>query len=301
MNSNIKASTVAAIATVVSLAIAGQAWEALDAVETDSVGGSTPGVAFITQVQTTTIPVDRILTAVQGLDPVACRLSSQTLENRWGSGGIAPRWGLPGDGGPEVADVVRRALRGEVTTADTERLLDALGAADDCVRKVAAQLLGRARVDGLPDRVAGLLSSGDARARVGAALALGYGEWRDQVGALASALDGSDEGLRSTAAWALGRTESRDAIAPLTAALEDGSVAVRANAAVALGWIESGVAIEPLAAALEDPVVDIRVNAAWALGQIERPEAIPALTAVLASDQDAQVRRAAAWALGRIE
>ena len=297
-----RVSTVAAVTTVLCLAIAGQAWQRLGASEASEVGGSTPSVAFIGQVQQDLLPVDRLLRSVAGLNPVACRLASQTLENRWGRGAVSPNWGLPGDGGNEVSEVVRSAMRGDVSTNDVETLTSALGSNDDCQRRVAAQLLGRVDGSQVTSRLVRTLGDGSSlRLRIGAAMALGYGEWNEGMSALESALGSPDADLRRTAAWALGRTESPDAVAPLSRALRDSSVEVRANAAVALGWIESSSAVESLAGALEDGEVDVRVNAAWALGQIERPEAIPALTDVLASDANPQVRRAAAWALGRIE
>ena len=196
---NARVSTVAAVATVLSLAIAGQAWQRLGATEASEVGGSTPSVAFIGQVQQDLLPVDQLLESVAGLNPVACRLASQTLENRWGRGAVSPNWGLPGDGGTEVSEVVRSAMRGDVSADDVETLTTALGSNDNCQRQVAAQLLGRVDGSQVANRLVRTLETGSSpRLRIGAAMALGYGEWSEGLPALESSLGSLDADLRRT-------------------------------------------------------------------------------------------------------
>lgn len=301
MNRGVRISAASAAATVAVVAAVGHAIGHLGASEAEASSDARPAVHFIASAVQESVAAEDLIGAVRGIDPVACRLVGRALENRWGRGGVAPWWTLPGDGGADATRSVTQALRGEVSPEQAPLLIESLGSVDDCERRVAAQLLGRISDTGLADRLGGVLRSGAPRARVGAALALGFGEWQTGVPALAGVMNDPDADLRATAAWALGRTEHVDAIAPLTAALDDASVEVRANAVVGLGWVESTRAVEPLSRALEDSEAQIRINAAWALGQIESPTAIPVLTDLLGSDADPEVRRAAAWALGRIE
>ncbi len=288
-------------ATAVAVAVVGHAIGYLGAAEAEVVNPSLEAVHFVAPLAQQTVRSNDLLTSVRGIGPVACRLVAQALRNQWGGGDIIPRWTLPGDGGVETTRTVGLALRGEVSLDQESALTAALGSVDDCERHVAAQLVGRIKDATLPQRLGSMLDSGPARARIGAALALGFGEWSQGVAPLVSALAAGDADLRATAAWALGRTEHVNAIGPLATALRDPAIEVRANAVVALGWIESTQAIGPLTDAFDDNAVQVRVNAAWALGRIDDPEAIPALTALLGSDADPEVRRTAAWALGRIE
>lgn len=301
MSRGVRFSAASAAATVAVIAAAGHAIGHLAASEEEIRNPTVEAVHFIAPLAQEVVPSHDLLASVRGIDPVACRLVGQALQNRWGRGAVAPSWSLPGDGGVEVTQAVTSALRGEVPVAEAPALLTALASSQDCERRIAAQLLGRIDDSPLINRLSEMMGTGAARARIGAALALGFGEWPEGIDALVGGLGSQDADLRATAAWALGRTEHVDAIDPLSAALRDPAVEVRANAVVALGWIESTRSVAPLTDALRDDTPQIRANAAWALGEIESPEAIPALTTVLGEDGDPQVRRAAAWALGRIE
>ena len=301
MNAGVRASALSATATVALVALIGVLVSGPDPAEAGTERGDGLAEAIYAPPGQEAIRSGALLSSVRGLPAVACRLLGQSLENRWGRSGVAPWWSLPGDGGPEASREVAAVLGGEVSGAEAEILFEALGSSDDCERLIAAHLVVRLDDQGVSERLSDLVSSGQPRVRVGAAMALGFGAWSSSIAVLTEALRDADVELRQTSAWALGRTEDRDAVAPLTQALGDSDVGVRANAVVGLGWIESTQAIDPLEDALGDASPQIRVNAAWAMGQIESTAAIPALTALLGSDSDPEVRRAAAWALGRIE
>jgi len=256
---------------VVAGVSAGIAWQRL-ATHEGEVGSGEPvtNTRVLDGIAQELSSTARLLAAARSLDPFACRLVAESLENRWGLGPAMPGWGLPGDGGRDVTVAVQAARQGDVAAGEVHPLIKALGSGDPCERRVAAVVIGRAPKDDALAPLLDLLDASTEGARVGAAMALGYGEWTEGIGPLSGALANGRDDLRITAAWALGRTEADDAIGVLSRALDDAQV-------------------------------DVRINAALALGQIENSDAIPALTALLASDSDPLVRRAAAWALGRIE
>ncbi len=211
-----------------------------------------------------------VLGAVRGESPLACSLTARTVENRWGSQHHL--------GGPDAAalDDAQAAAFDWVMTSraneiDVLPLLErAMGDADACVRRIAAQLVGRVGGAQLAGQLHADLTAADATRREMAVLALGYAGEKSAEPALAGIVKDAEPRVRRTTAWALGRTDNQAADSPLMSMLRDA-----------------------------DPMV--RVNAALSLGELEASAAINALSDLLASDHDARVRRAAAAALGEMD
>jgi HEAT repeat protein len=211
--------------------------------------------------------VRAFLARVRGVDPTICHLMSRAVGNRWGG------WHSVDAIGPYAAAGVDRLLAWLDTRDIQSELVPLLRAAlqdeDVCVRRSAAQLLGRARVSNLAAELGNELNSGNATTREAALIALGN---FDRI----------------------------SGVAPARTALRDPDVSVRVAAAWVLGVLEGNEANSALMDAARDPDARVRSTVAWALGEIENADAIPVLVRMLESDRDVQVRRAAAGALGRI-
>lgn len=241
------------------------------AAKTMSAGDARPG--FIVAPFTTQLSAQQseqaaaLLSAMRGVNPVACRLASRSLGNNWGNGGMLAsadelsaadqavyEWATSSALEPSAIPTVRRSL------VDT----------DACVRRTAAMLLGRARVKALAPELRDELGSADATTREAALYAIGQAGHKADVTAAQRALEDTNARVRLTAVWALGMIGDASAVPALIPMLRDRDVAMR-------------------------------INAAYALGSIESADAIPALADLLGSDADARVRRAAAAALGQID
>jgi hypothetical protein len=214
-----------------------------------------------------TAAASALFAAVRGVNPLACSLIGNALENRWGH---------PSVGGPDVSllDSTQATYRAWATSNDAvEDMLPTvrrmMADPDPCVRRVAGHLAGRARSVNLAAALAAELSSSSAETREAAVLAVGYSAQTAGASALAAHASDASANVRRLVAWALGRTENRSAAKALIDMLRDGDGLVR-------------------------------VNAALALGSLGTRDAIPALTKMLASDADPRARRAAAAALGQM-
>ena len=210
-----------------------------------------------------------VLAAVRGESPLACSFTSRALENRWG----APhRLGGPDAAALDAAQATAFdwAMSDRITTKALPVLRRAMSDADACVRRVAAQLVGRVAGRDLAEQLQSELASSDATSRETAVLALGYAAETSAASALTRAGGDGEPRVRRTAAWALGRSRTGAATAPLLRMIRDG-----------------------------DPMV--RVNAALSLGALSAASAVVPLSDLLSSDADARVRRAAAGALGQID
>ena len=210
-----------------------------------------------------------VLAAVRGEPPLACSFTARTFENRWGSPHRL--------GGPDAAalddaqaSAFDWAMGDRISTDVLPMLQRAMGDADACVRRIAAQLVGRIGGKDLADRLRSELTATDATRREMAVLALGYSGEKTSESALASVATDAEPRVRRTAAWALGRTDNDAAVSPLVGMLRDADAMVRVNAALSLGSLSATVAVDPL-------------------------------SSLLASDGDPRVRRAAAAALGQID
>jgi HEAT repeat protein len=242
-----------------------------------------------------------LLAAVAGTPPVACDLVVRTLGNRWGRGMVHPRVHEPLGPTADQRALARWAWTEEPAVGAAPRLLEALGSADACVRRVAAAMLQRIEDDATREALRNRAERGTGPERLAAITALAGRREAASERTLQGLLGEPDPVVRRAAAWALGEMEAAGAVAALGRLLRDPDTSVRENAAWALGRIERAEGVALLSGALRDGSPAVRVNAAWALGAIESPQAIPLLSSVLASDADAEVRMAAAWALGRIE
>lgn len=180
-----------------------------------------------------------LLSAVAGIDPVACQLILNALDNRWNAWGMRPSSMLYGPRDDKAGGVAAWAQRDEPDATEVQAFMEGLSARDGCVQSVSARMLGR-----LDDR--------DTTARL-----------------IIAARDAGSPGRRASMV-ALGHIGSPDALPVLVDALGDTDPAVRYTAAVALGEIENSDAIPALAAALaSDSDVEVRRAVTWALGRIE--------------------------------
>ncbi len=242
--------------------------------------------------------VRALLAKVRGVDPTVCHLVGRAFGNRWGP------WVGVMMIEPYAAAVDNQLLAwldgAEIGANLLPSLRMALSDADACVRRTAAQLLGRARTLNLSDELRAELASASPSTREAALIAIGHADQASGLSPARTALRAGDAGVRTAAAWALGVIEQTEAIPALTELARDPEVRVRRAVAWALGSIESPTSIPALAEMLNDAHPSVRIQAAHALGTIGHSDAIPALLRVLESDRDADVRRAAAAALGRI-
>lgn len=177
-----------------------------------------------------------VLSAVRGASPLLCDLAARTVAQR--HGGWAPSYGGRSTRGGAHARAFRWAVTARPTGAEVDALLNGIGSADACERRVAALLLGRSRGDRGVDALVRLLANAAAETRAAAALALGLRASPRTLRPMTRALGDAAAAVRATAAWALGRLEDPRAVDALIQVLErDPSAEVRAAAAEALGRI----------------------------------------------------------------
>lgn len=231
---------------------------------------------------------------------------------------------------PRIRWAAVRALADHVSDPAVVRsLIDALGDADQFVRRAAADGIARSgAVEALPPLVA-LLKDADPFARrsaLEAIEAIGCDDWQIAVGALKdpfpgvrqaalrilassgadwsvehllNALADPDQTVRKTALQQLAALGD-PVVDPLIAALQDERWIMRQFAALALAEMGHPRAVDPLIAALADREAVVREIAAQALGRIGDPRARAALDAVAEGDYDRSVRRSATKARDRL-
>jgi HEAT repeat protein len=176
------------------------------------------------------------LETLRGTQPAACELVSRGLDNGWG-GHIGEAVSLTSDDAQTLA-VLRWATSG-VDARSLDVLRTAIRDFDACVRRIAAQLLGRHGDDSAVSALMDALRSDDVSIAEAGALGLGYSRAERAGGGLIDALRAGAPRVRRMAAWALGRIGSGASIPALTEALaRDADAAVRRTAAWALGQIE---------------------------------------------------------------
>jgi HEAT repeat protein len=252
--------------------------------------------------------VGALLAAANGAPPVICSLAAQAVRNgSWGGGSDIPSSALP------VVELPRHSRRHrdaddddetpskELTAADVQQLLQALGSSDPCVRELSVRLIGIADDSLVAPGLVSRLKSDNAPLRALAAVGLGLVDAEGSADQLIGVLRDADTAVRANAAWALGRMESGRALGALTGLFGDKSEPVRLAAVTAVGHMDSTSATTSLIRVVKsDESARVRRVAAWALGELDAHDAIEALGSVLASDRDANVREMAAWALGEI-
>src|SRR5260370_2215741 len=162
------------------------------------VGGRRPGRAGADSARVATL-----LNALARTDPVICDLIGDQLGNFW-SGGQAGGLGRFADA-PNVQGA-KDSLHETITDPRALSLLVAtLGADNQCVRRVAAKLLGQSAV--AASVLTGLLDDPSPPIRESAAYAAGVADRRETLVSLQRRLADSATGPAPMAPWALGGVE----------------------------------------------------------------------------------------------
>jgi len=231
---------------------------------------------------------------------------------------------------PALRSAALEALGRSGDRFSSRQLIEALGDEDAEVRAAAALSLGAAGDRHAVEPLLPLLEDPESKVRHNAQMALGQLQDPRAVEPLLKALDTASPEEGYQAINALGQIGDARAVEPLIGLLDDGwcrPFALRALCAIddpraldaviaafddggesAFGWDHAAVelsrlgpaAVEPLIGALGHDAPAIRLGAVRALGQIGDARAVAPLIAVLAADEDEEVRSAAASALGWI-
>jgi HEAT repeat protein len=230
-------------------------------------------------------------------DALVCDLLSEQIGNFWwndGDDGI----GAFGDAKRQLSSA-RDSLHGSASHPGTLRLLTTALAADNpCVRKVAAKLLGRSRIE--TSRLAALLSDASPRVREAAAYAIASGHHRDARGALETLLRSGGTDEAAMAAWALGEAEDSAAVPALLQGAKAPATRVRLASVSALGEIKDERALPVLERALtSDQDAAVRARAAHSIGEMGMMRSIEALNTAI-GDGNPLVRYAAIEAIGEM-
>jgi HEAT repeat protein len=242
------------------------------------------------------VRVARLLDALARTDPVICDMIGDQLGNFWW-GGEPGRLGRFDDA-PNVQGA-KDSLAGTITDPRAISLLVAtLGADNQCVRRVAAKLLGQSAVSA--NVLGGLLDNPSPRIRESAAYAAGVGERHEARGLLERRLADTATGPAAMAAWALGEMQDPASAPALQGAVHATSPRVRLAAAWALGQFEDAGYAKDVLPLLRDTDPIMRATAAEALGRMKSPRVGAALIGALADRNDA-VRLAAVSALADME
>jgi HEAT repeat protein len=247
--------------------------------------------------------VAKLLDALGKTDPLVCELVADQLGNFWWDG---DRNGLGAfsDATPQSLEArARRAakdsLGGRVRDPRAVALLSSnLGAADACVRRIAAKVLGRSVMP--TAQLVKLLGDPSPRVREAAAFAIGIGERGEARSELEKQLDSRDGPLAAMSAWALWEIHDSASVPALIRAMRASNPLVRAGAARGLGEIKDDRALPELERALRsDSDAPVRAGAAEALSELGAESSAGSL-AVALGDANAEVRYAAAGALGEL-
>lgn len=241
-----------------------------------------------------------LLSGLERDDPLMCELLADQIGNFWSDGDR--------DGIGRFADaskslrLAKDSLHGSIGGAGALALLvNTLDTENACVRRIAAKLLGRSRIE--PARLTALLNDPSARRREAVAYAIGTGS--DSLKVARPALErmlrerGATEA--AMAAWALGEIEDSASVPALEQATRATDVRVRLAAVDALGNIEDKRALNDLERALRsDSEASVRARAAEAIGNIGEASSVDALAAAI-DDKVPQVRYAAVEALAELD
>ena len=178
--------------------------------------------------------VGALLAAANGAPPVICSLAAQAVRNGgWGGWGDIPSTALP------VVELPQRSHHRrsddddddehpsrQLTAADAQQLLQALGSSDPCVRELSIRLIGIADDSLVAPGLVSRLKSDNAPLRALAAVGLGLVDAEGSADQLIGVLRDADAAVRANAAWALGRMESGRADAGRSAGHRRGTIGV---------------------------------------------------------------------------
>lgn len=273
--------------------------------------------------------VSTLLTSLGSSDALLCDLLTEQIGNFW--------WNDDANGVGKFADanltltLARDSLHGRIGNAGTLRLLtNALAHDNPCVRRFAAKLLGRSRIE--TAKLVALMSDGSPRVREAAVYAITSGDHRDAHAALLALLRTGATDEAAMAAWALGEAEDSAAVPELLrgtraqaarvrlaavsalgeikdersltdlerALKSDADGAVRARAAHSIGEIGSLRSLDVLAAAIGDAAPIVRYAAVEAIGELHEIEHPPNALLQAARSSDPKLKRLAAMALAEI-
>jgi HEAT repeat protein len=201
-----------------------------------------------------------LLEALGRSDPLVCSLAVDAVAS-----GLSV-----GDASSEAAKEQQwTQARGETVTApDAVALLASrLGDTRRCVRRFAAEMLGRSKSPEALARLRTALGSKGPAEREAAAL--GFAERGDPSmrELLEHALHDTDASVAAAAAYALGSTEDTRAVPSLLQAARHKDARVRRAAVASLGDLEDARAVPVLVDCLHDSDKDVRRAAAAALGE----------------------------------
>jgi HEAT repeat protein len=261
-----------------------------------SMNGARPVV-----IADTAPPIDvaALLAAANGSPPMICALAAQAVRGYgWGGWSDAPATPLAQFTSVRAHDYSDTQL----SAADVDRLVTALGSGDACVRELSVRMLGGQKNETVNAAFSTRLTAPEVPMREVAAYGLGLVAPASAIDPLIVSLRDAAPGVRGNAAWALGRIDNGRALTPLVALFNDAVASVREAAVIAAGKLDSASTVAALIRVLQqDDAPAVRRAAAWALGEHEAREAASALATALEKDADARVREMSAWALGRSE
>ncbi|MBI2797526.1 MAG: HEAT repeat domain-containing protein [Gemmatimonadetes bacterium] len=274
------------VATV-TVARASQRWGPHGRMDDDEKGRAGPDSARVAG----------LLASLGTSDPLVCELIGDQIGNFWSDAG---RFGIGSFAdAPAASQPAKDSLHGRVSDPKAIAVLTAgLDAANPCVRRVAAKLLGRSRVE--TTALVQLLSSPQARVREAAAYALGAEDRKEARLELERVLKARSGPEAAMAAWTLGDIGDVASLPALVAALSTDDKRTRYAAAHAIGNLHDLEVAPPAlvaAARSSDPV--LRRIAAQSLADIHDPATLEVLIELVGVD-DPRVRLSVVEALGNI-
>ncbi len=202
-----------------------------------------------------------------------------------------------GDSDPSVRLAAVRKLAEFDPLVARKYLLPVLADRDAGVRREAARVLARGKVEDAILPISEWLQANDKEERAIAAGLLGELGSPRAVAPLGRALADTEADVRKAAVEALGRIGGPDVITPLVGRLDDDSMQVRRAAAERLRDLGDARAIIPLVERFSDPAKEVRLAAVQGVGRLGDPRATSALIRLL-RDPVLEVRLAAVEALG---
>lgn len=238
-----------------------------------------------------------LLASLGTSDPLVCELIADQVGNFWSDGG---QFGVGRFAdAAATAQSAKDSLHGRVSAPAAIKVLVAnLDAANPCVRRLAAKLLGRSKME--TATLIALLHTGTPRVREAAAYALGSEDRKESRGELEKTLRAQGGPEAAMAAWALGEIGDLASVPLLSASLSYNDVRTARAAARALGEVHDmeRAPLELEKAARSSDAI-LRRIAARSLAEIHDPASLDALIELVTID-DPHVRLSVVEALGQI-